>query len=250
MIPNTCSQAAAISCLIRTSSGFRSISPRSRLSPRAPRKPLLIRVVREHVGAEVADERHRRAAAASPPVTSTVMPGASASAAAIQEAVRDDDELALGAAARARGSTRSCSSRARRPRRPRRAPRPPARSRCLRSASSRRRSVEARPRTCPRWSGRTPPRTRATSPCRASSREVAADRDLRDGERFRKFRNLKRNRATRAGASTRLHTLVLPWIVDSRAIAAPFRADRCDARDHTIRSPRVVKRSPLAFETR
>ena len=45
-MPNTCSQASAISCLIRTSSGLRSIRPRSRLSPRAPRNPLLIRVVR------------------------------------------------------------------------------------------------------------------------------------------------------------------------------------------------------------
>src|SRR5581483_3830416 len=64
-------------------SGFRSMSPRSRLSPRAPKKPLSMRVERisSSPRSPTTDIAGRRSI---PPVTRTVMPGESASAAAIR----------------------------------------------------------------------------------------------------------------------------------------------------------------------
>src|SRR4029078_5378272 len=87
------------------------MSPRGRLSPRAPRKPLLIRVVRttsvpRSPTRDIADRRR------APPVWSPVIPGAAATVASAQErrdprggggggraqqAVGDHDERPLGA---------------------------------------------------------------------------------------------------------------------------------------------------------
>ena len=190
MIPNTCSHAAAIACLIRASSGFRSIRPRSRLSPRAPMNPLLIRVVPQHARADVADERHR-GQPQHPARDEHGDAGRVGERRRDPEAVRDDDELALSRAARARGSTRSCSSRARRPRPPRRAPPPPARPpACGRPRSGA--AVSNAISEWPRCSGRTPPRTRATSPCRARSERSLRIVTSETENYLRKFRNRKR----------------------------------------------------------
>ena len=132
----TCSHASAISCLIRTSSGFRSMRPRARLSPRAPRKPLLIRVVAEDVGAEIADERHRRQAQ-HPAGDEHGDAGGVRERRRDEQAVRDHDELPLRAELErevVRGRARVERDRLAlvRPSRPRR-----ARSRASRSTSRR-----------------------------------------------------------------------------------------------------------------
>src|SRR5919107_2222495 len=82
-MPITCSQTSAISRLMRTSSGLRSMSPPSMARPRAPRKPLLILVARNASAptSPTSDIACRRSI---PPVTSTEIPGASDSAAAIR----------------------------------------------------------------------------------------------------------------------------------------------------------------------
>ena len=80
----------------------------------------------EHVGAEVADERHRREPER-PAGDEHGDAGRVGERGRDEQPVRDDDELALARAARARGSRRSCSRRARPPRLRRRArPRPRA----------------------------------------------------------------------------------------------------------------------------
>ncbi len=180
--------AAAISCLSRTSYGLRSMRPRSRLRPRAPRKPVLMLVDAEHVGAEIADERHRveaEHAAGHEHVDARCVGERGRD----QEAVGDDDELLLAGAARARGSTRWCSSRARRPR----LPRPSRRGGGDRLLAARPRGGDAsrsRARTGCAASGRAPPRTRATRPWRASSERSLRTVTSETANVFRKFRNV------------------------------------------------------------
>ena len=237
MIPNTCSQAAAIACLIRASSGFRSISPRSRLSPRAPRKPLLIRVVREHVGADVADERHRRQAE-HPAGDEHGDARRVGERRRDQEAVRDDDELALraqlerevvrGRARVERDRLALLDERGRGPRdrllarRPRSAAAGRTRSRSARAAAAGRRRGRAR---------RGPAARASRGRCGPSPRRR---------ETFAKVPQPKANRATRAAAST---SCVRSSCVGSgvRAlIAAPLRDDRRESGDHTTRAVRLV----------
>src|SRR5204863_954860 len=82
-MPITRSQAAAISCFSRTSSGLRSMRPRSRLRPLAPKNPRSICVVRS-TSALRCPTTDIEGSRSIPPVTSTFTPGESTSAAAIR----------------------------------------------------------------------------------------------------------------------------------------------------------------------
>ena len=78
-IPITRSHASTISRLILTSSGLRSMRPRSALIPRAPKKPLPMLVLRRTPEAKSPTSdiaAYRR----TPPGTITLTPGASARA--------------------------------------------------------------------------------------------------------------------------------------------------------------------------
>ena len=183
----TRSQASAICCLMRTSSGLRSMRPRSTLRPRAPRKPLLMRVAFSSSTAEIADERHGREPE-HPAGDEHVDAGRVRQRSCDEDPVGDDDELALGAElerevvggrARIEGDRLAVADELRRLAGDRTLPvdvEPEAKV----EAELRLAAVE-RPHAAAYACNKSLPRKLG---------EVAANRDLRNRKGFRKFRNL------------------------------------------------------------